>query len=217
MLSGVIVLYYYSCDKSFITDLYISITMDNMNFASLLYLFFRFAPFLIVGFMTMGSVINGQIRGFIYLVGLCFSMVCTYLVMSFGTAETGGSLLCRNFSLNGMVNNKVPLGLAIISHTFFYLVYTIAKYRLEVYNLPVLIIFPVLIIAEIFWNLQNGCFRVSQCICALILAGGLGVVYSVIIDELKMPKLQFLAAGSTREVCNMPQKQKFRCVTTTTG
>jgi hypothetical protein len=95
-------------------------------------------------------------------------------------------------------------------------VYTIAKYRLEVYNLPVLIVFPVLLIAEIFWNLQNSCFTVTQCIMALILAGGLGVTYSVIIDELKMPKLQFLSAGSTREVCNMPQKQKFRCVANST-
>lgn len=190
--------------------------MDNMNLASLLYLFFRFAPFLIVGYMTMGSIITGQIRGFVYLIGLCFSMVCTFLVMSsFESHLSESSLLCKNFSLNGMVNNKVPLGLAIISHTFFYLVYTIAKYRLEVYNLPVLIVFPILLIAEIFWNLQNGCFSVMQCLIALILAGGLGVLYSVIIDELKMPKLQFLSAGSTREVCNMPQKQKFKCVTTT--
>lgn len=194
--------------------------MDDMNLASLLYLFFRFAPFLIVGYMTMGSIITGQIRGFVYLIGLCFSMVCTFLFMSSfggtGPDSANSSLICRNFSLNGMVNNKVPLGLAIISHTFFYLVYTIAKYRLEVYNLPVLIVFPVLLIAEIFWNLQNSCFTVTQCIMALILAGGLGVTYSVIIDELKMPKLQFLSAGSTREVCNMPQKQKFRCVANTT-
>lgn len=192
-----------------------------MNLASLLYLFFRFAPFLIVGYMTMGSIITGQIRGFVYLIGLCFSIVCTFLVISgfYSKAlpSSDASLICSNFSLNGMVNNKIPLGLAIISHTFFYLVYTIAKYRLEVYNLPVLIIFPILLIAEIFWNLQNGCFDVTRCIFTLILAGGLGVTYSVIIDELKMPKLQFLSAGSTREVCNMPQKQKFKCVSTTSN
>jgi hypothetical protein len=169
--------------------------------------------------MTMGSIITGQIRGFVYLIGLCFSIVCTFLVAgglsSTPQTNSDASLICSNFSLNGMVNNKIPLGLAIISHTFFYLVYTIAKYRLEVYNLPVLIVFPILIIAEMIWNLQNGCFGIWRCIGTLILAGGLGVTYSVIIDELKMPKLQFLSAGSTREVCNMPQKQKFKCVSTT--
>ena len=186
--------------------------MQEMNIASLMYIFFRLAPFLIVGYMTLGSVINGQIRGFVYLVGLCFSVLCTHLVVTIAPKpEIDPNFICNNFSVNGMINVSTPLGLAIICHTFFYLIYPVAMYKLEVYNIPLLIIFPILIIAEIFWNLQHSCFSMTQIMMTIIFAGGLGVLYSFIIDQLKMPKLQYLAAGSTREVCNMPKKQTFKC------
>jgi len=190
--------------------------MQDMNIVSVIYIFFRLAPFLIVGFMTLGSVINGQIRGFVYLVGLCFSVFLTHLIVTTFANVTNvtnvhPNLICDGFSVNGIMNVSTPVGLAIICYTFFYLVFPIAKYRLEVYNIPLLIIFPLLIIAEIFWNVQNSCFDFTQIISTIILGGGLGVLYSVIIDSLKMPKLQYLAAGSTREICNMPRKQKFRC------
>lgn len=186
--------------------------MQDMNIVSVIYIFFRLAPFLIVGFMTLGSVINGQIRGFVYLVGLCFSVFITHLMVTIiKKNDIQSNLICGGFSVNGIMNVSTPVGLAIICYTFFYLVFPIAKYRLEVYNIPLLIIFPLLIIAEIFWNVQNSCFNFTQIISTIILGGGLGVLYSVIIDSIQMPKLQYLAAGSTREICNMPRKQKFRC------
>ena len=186
--------------------------MEDMSVASLMYIFFRLAPFLIVGYMTLGSVINGQVRGFVYLVGLCFSMAVTYLCAS-GMQESGTpNFICNNFSLNGLTNNKMPVGLAVMAYTFFYLIYPVAKYKLEVYNIPLLIVFPLLLISEILWNFQHGCFGLGKIILTIFLAGGLGVTYSVIIDQLKMPKLMYLSAGSTREVCNLPQKQKFKCV-----
>ena len=187
--------------------------MQDMNIVSVIYIFFRLAPFLIVGFMTLGSVINGQIRGFVYLVGLCFSVFLTHLIVTTFVDVTNvhKNLICGGFSVNGIMNVSTPVGLAIICYTFFYLVFPVAKYRLEVYNIPLLIIFPLLIVAEIFWNVQNGCFNFTQMILTIILGGVLGVGYSAIIDSLQMPKLQYLAAGSTREICNMPRKQKFRC------
>ena len=188
--------------------------MQEMNIASLMYIFFRLAPFLIVGYMTLGSVINGQIRGFVYLVGLCFSVLCTHLVVTLVPTSNAQNFICNNFSINGMMNVSTPLGLAIISYTFFYLIFPIAMYKLEVYNIPLLIIFPILIVAEIFWNIQHNCFTFPQILATIIFAGGLGVLYSYIIDKLKMPKLQYLAAGSTREICNMPKKQKFKCYNT---
>lgn len=186
--------------------------MEDMNVISLFYLFFRLSPFIVVCFLTLGSVINGEIRGFVYLVGLCFALVCTSLVASALPQDSAEkNLLCKNFSMNGIVNNKMPLGLAILSYSFFYLIYPIAKYRLEIYNIPILIIFPLLLIGELFWNVNYQCFTTMNCAGTLILSGGLGVVYSVILDELKMPRIQYINAGSNKEICTKPTKQKFTC------
>jgi hypothetical protein len=188
--------------------------MQDMNIVSLFYLFFRLSPFIVVCFLTLGSVINGEIRGFVYLVGLCFALVCTSLLASgiYTKIEAADqNLLCKNFSMNGIVNHNMPLGLAILSYSFFYLIYPIAKYRLEIYNIPILIIFPLLLIGELFWNVSYQCFTPLQCVGTLILSGGLGVVYSVIIDLLKLPRIQYIHAGSNKEVCSKPTKQKFTC------
>ena len=186
--------------------------MEDMNIVSLFYLFFRLSPFIVVCFLTLGSVINGEIRGFVYLVGLCFALVCTSLVMSVvPITQIDNNLLCKNFSMNGIVNNNMPLGLAILSYSFFYLVYPIAKYRLEIYNIPILIIFPLLLIGELFWNVTYQCFAPLICMATLILSGVLGVVYSVILDSLKLPRIQYIHAGSNKEVCTKPTKQKFTC------
>jgi hypothetical protein len=188
--------------------------MQDMNIISLFYLFFRLSPFIVVCFLTLGSVINGEIRGFVYLVGLCFGLVCTSLVASGITPKIqpdDQNLLCKNFSMNGIVNHNMPLGLAILSYSFFYLVYPIAKYRLEIYNIPILIIFPLLLIGELFWNVSYQCFTPLQCVGTLILSGGLGVVYSAILDSFKLPRIQYIHAGSNKEICSKPTKQKFTC------
>lgn len=183
-----------------------------MNLISLMYLFFRLAPFIIVSFFVLGSLINGEIKGLIFLVGLCFSMVITYLISNMLKEEQENKhLMCDAFSMNSVINNKFPIGLAIICHTFFYLVFPIAKYRLEIYNIPVLIGFPLLIIAEFVWNTKYNCFGAMQCIGTIIVSGGLGVAYSAMIDSLNLPRLLHTSAGSDRQMCNKPSNQKFRC------
>jgi len=186
--------------------------MEDMNIVSLFYLFFRLSPFIVVCFLTLGSVINGEIRGFVYLVGLCFALVCTSLIVStIPTDNNEKNLLCKNFSMNGIVNHNMPLGLAILSYSFFYLIYPIVKYRLEIYNIPILIIFPLLLIGELFWNVTYQCFTPLQCVGILIMSGALGVAYSALVDSLKLPRIQYIHAGSNKEVCTKPTKQKFTC------
>lgn len=188
--------------------------MVEMTFMTLLYMFFRLAPFILVCFFTLGSVFMGEIRGFVYLVGLCFGMVMTYLIVMMLPFKKDGleqSMICRGFSLNGMVGNKLPMGLAILSYTFFYLLYPIALYKLELPNLAILILFPLLILGEILWNLSYTCFTPMTCIGTVIVAGCLGVLYSFIIDSIKVPRLQYIHMGSNREVCTRPTKQTFRC------
>ena len=189
-------------------------TMD-LNLTSLIYLFFRLSPFILVCFFTLGSIINGELKGFVYLVGLIFT--CFMGVTLVGAVGNGPSesvpAICNLYSVNGIVANKTPLSLVILAYTFFYLVYPIGKYKLAIDNVPMLIFFPILILAEAFWLISKNCFNPLSCFLAFIVGGGLGVAWSAIIDATKLRGLQYYSIGSNRERCSMASKQKFVCKT----
>jgi hypothetical protein len=47
---------------------------------------------------------------------------------------------------------------------------------------------------------------------ASILIGGIvGLVWALIIDSIKQPKLQYFNIGSDKTVCQRPSKQLFKC------
>jgi hypothetical protein len=203
------------------------------NLYNLFYLFFRLSPFIVACFFSLISIFNSDMKGLIYLVGLIFTTAITWI---FGRSiitpknldmmdiefpekaenpiqtETNGiPQVCNFLSLGGFHSfSKVPLGLAVLSYTFFYLLYTIASYHMEIFNIPTLILFPVLILADIWWNISNGCFPVVSCILSLIVAGGLGVGWSAFVQK-NMPNMQYLMVGSNRQMCMKPSETYFTC------
>ena len=191
----------------------------ELNLNSILYLFFRLAPFLIVCLFTLGSIINSEIKGFVYLVGLIFACAMSVLtVESLGEpAESNKALVCSSFTINGILNDKTPVSLVIYAFTFFYLVFPIGKYNLAIDNIAVLIFFPILILAEAYWNISKNCFPVSNSIIAIIIGGGLGVAWSAIIDATKLRALQYYSVGSNRERCSRPSNQRFVCTNYVNG
>jgi len=203
------------------------------NLYTLFYLFFRLSPFIVACFFSLISIFNSDMKGLIYLVGLIFSTAITWLFgrsiitnnnlermgIDFGKGsenpvqleENGIPNVCNFLSLGGFHSfSKVPLGLAVLSYTFFYLLFTIASYHMEIFNLPTLILFPILLLADIWWNISNGCFPVISCLMSLIVAGGLGVGWSAFVQK-NMPKLQYLMVGSNRQMCMKPSETYFSC------
>ena len=189
----------------------------EMNLASMSYLFFRLAPFILVCFFALSSILNSELKGFVYLVGLCFTCFVTFMINgSLGEKSTGEkSLLCNSFSINNVYSDKTPASLIIFGYTFFYLVYPIAKYDLAIHNVPTLVLFPLLIIADMWWNFSHNCFPMISCAITLLIAGLCGVAWSYFIDKTKMAGLQYFNVGSNKEICTRPTLQRFKCVTKT--
>jgi hypothetical protein len=187
--------------------------MEELNLFSLMYTFFRLSPFIIVSFFALGSILLGEIRGFIYGLGLLFSIVLIFIIfnMTPNNNTLTSSIICKNISLNGTINNVAPLGLAILSYTFFYLLYPILKYKSEGANIGIIILFPILLLAEIIWNIKFACFEPTTCVYTLIIACLFGIMYASIIDSLKLPRLNYLNIGSNKEICSKPTNQRFRC------
>jgi hypothetical protein len=193
----------------------------ELNIITLLYLFFRLAPFIIVSYFSLASVFNQDIKGVIYLVGVIITCFSTLIVgNSVGddlTTVTGENGITKNAVCDmltiGKTGNftKIPLGIAIMSYTLIYLVYVIVKYKMELYNLPTLILFPLLILGDLIWNVKNNCFKPTGVVLSIIVGGGIGALWAHIIDSLKQSKLQYFNMTSDKTVCQRPSKQLFKC------
>jgi hypothetical protein len=78
-------------------------------------------------------------------------------------------------------------------------------------NIPTLIFFPALILADIIWNIMNECFKPFSLIMAVVIGGGIGAGWAALIESFKQPRLFFLNVGSDKVVCQRPSKQLFKC------
>lgn len=195
----------------------------ELNLVTLFYLFFRLAPFIIVCFFSLQSVFNQDFKGVIYLVGLIFACFFTTIVgnipgigmLSFNFNEelpVYAKSVCQVLTLgDGHPLSNIPLSQTVLSYTFIYLVYVIAKYGLVMQNIPTLVIFPALIIGDMVWNSMNGCSNFALLFLSTILGGGVGALWAYIIDNTGMVDLQLFNGISSQNVCSRPSKQVLRC------
>ena len=191
--------------------------MINLNF--ILYTAFRLAPFILVSFFSLSSLLNQDLKGIIYLAGLllaCFLAVLVGNQIPAHPIDEKNTLVCNVLTLteNGRLSN-VPLSMTVFCYTFFYLVYIIGKYKLANQNIPTLIIFPLLIIGEYVWNMSYSCAGNYGLLSAFAIGSIIGTVWSAIIDSTKMAELQYFNGISNAAVCSRPSKQIFKCKKTT--
>jgi len=190
----------------------------ELNLITILYLFFRLAPFVIVSYFSLSSLFNQDIKGLIYLVGLL--LACFFTVIIGNSLDIQNSIgdnepknpVCNLITIGASGSfSKIPLGISMLTYTFIYLVYVIAKYHIEIYNIPTLVLFPILILGDLIWNIKNQCYKVYGVILSLIIGGAIGAMWAAIIDSIKKPDLFFLTVGSNKTVCQRPSKQLFKC------
>jgi hypothetical protein len=191
----------------------------ELNIITIIYLFFRLSPFIIVSYFSIASLLNQDIKGVIYLVGVILTCFMTIIVgnsMSDESvsvsSEQGKNAVCDMLTIGSTGSySKIPLGIAIMSYTLIYLVYVIKKHNLEMYNLPTLILFPILILGDMLWNIKNGCFQSFGVILSMGVGAVIGAFWAYIIDSINQPKLQYFNVGSDKTVCQRPSKQLFKC------
>jgi hypothetical protein len=194
--------------------------MGSLNINFILYTAFRLAPFILVSFFSLSSILNQDLKGIIYLAGLLFA---TFFAIMIGNTsyfrnmeqmKPENELICNVLTLTdtGRLSN-VPLSMVVFAYTFFYLVDIIAHYKLAEQNIPTLIIFPLLIIGEFMWNRMYSCVSLPGIVAAFGVGSLMGWAWSAIIRSTGVVQLQYFNGISNAAVCSRPSKQKFKCTT----
>jgi hypothetical protein len=190
----------------------------DLNIISITYLFLRLAPFVLVCFFSLSSLLNQDFKGLVYLCGLIFASFITIMIgnildlPSFSPEERPE--ICNILSINQQGDfSKLPLSQTVFSFTLFYLLIPIIMLKTAKQNIPTLVFFPILILFDIAWNIQNTCYRFEQLFVSLCLGGFIGLSWGYIIYNTRNPSLQYLVGPKNNEVCSKPTKQMFRCKT----
>ena len=99
----------------------------KVGITNILYLAFRLFPFILVTYFTLQSLLNWDLKGIVYLVGLIFACVLSVVFGKSGFITEGVSGMipdpkCNIITLgeSGPLTN-IPLSVTIYSYTFFYL------------------------------------------------------------------------------------------------
>lgn len=194
---------------------------EKLNLNYILYTAFRLSPFIVVSFFTLSSVLNQDLKGVIYLAGLLFASFFSVIISAalkfpaiVSTPENDA--VCSSLTLTDTGRlSKIPLGMVVFTYTFFYLVDVIAKYNLVMQNIPTLILFPALIIAETFWNRKYQCASFNQIGMAVAIGSLCGFVWARIIRSTGAVQLQYFNGINNSQACSRPSKQKFKCTINT--
>lgn len=189
--------------------------LDLYNLQSILYLL---APFIIVCYFVLFSIINVDIKGFVYLIGLT---TCTMLTVFISNGIVGKnnkadqSSLCNLITINHIAGvSNVPLSITIYCFTAAYLFYTMSATHYVLPNFVPLLFFSILILGDMIWLSSNNCFSSENIITAFVVSTLLGIGWGYVINKTENRSLQYLTGDDN--VCNIPKKQTFKCKKGTT-
>jgi hypothetical protein len=121
-------------------------------------------------------------------------------------------LKCNHLTIgaNGPIS-AFPLSQTVFGYTLAYLSYFISINNLVTQNIPIFIIFPILILADMIWNTANGCSTNAYLLSGLILGGIIGMLWAVIIDSMQIADLSYFSGISNKDVCSKPSRSLYKC------
>lgn len=201
--------------------------IEFLNLKALLYVAFRFAPFILVSYFIVSSIFNADIRGIVFLGMLlinCFITIALgnmlsdipFMMVGPATRNKYGTCNTMNLTSGGPLSRALPLNINVFAFTFGYLSNLLAisnDKSLVMRNIPMIIVFSVLIIAQFIWSLSNGCASFFGLFVSLCIGFGLGWGFSYFIVQSGISDLQFFNGIKNEEVCSKMSDEFFKCTT----
>jgi len=191
----------------------------DLNLINVLYMFFRLSPFIIVSYFTLQSILNQDLKGVIYLIGLIVTSFVVFLIASILPEESVSKdsselmkIKCTQLTIgSSQPISKLPLSQTVFGYTLTYLSYFIGVNNLQSQNIPIFILFPVLILGDIFWSTTNMCSTPKYLLISLIISGIVGLLWAMLIESTGVGGFAYLTGIANKDVCSRPTKSLYKC------
>lgn len=190
----------------------------DINLINILYMFFRLAPFLIISYFTLQSLLNQDLKGVIFIVGLVIAAAVTVGIAGILPEEKGlmptdySKIRCTQLTIgHNTPLSKLPLSQTVLGYAISYLSYFIGVHNLQNQNIATFILFPVLILGDIYWSTKNLCSTPKYLLISLIISLIVGMLWAMLIESTEMPDLQYMSGISNKDVCSRPSKSLYKC------
>lgn len=184
--------------------------LDMKNIAGILYFI---APFIIVCYFLFFSIINADLRGIIYLIGLMTGVMATVFICNGLVGKNNmdsQSNLCNLASINHIVGiSNVPISMIIYCFTAAYIMYTSVQYSYVYQIISAIGFFCILILGDTYWLYSNNCFKPVNIFAAFVVSSLLGIGWGYLIDKFPNKSLQYFAGSDT--ACTVPKRRTFKC------
>jgi len=169
-------------------------------------------------------MLSSDVRGVIFLgmlllnciVAVAISGLVGYFNDSFNDDKIPEDkmAMCNALTIgNGERVSRIPLNINIVSFTYAYLVYILAKHDKVNSNIPFIVFFAILLFSMIMWEVISSCVSPIKAVMAIVVGGGLGVGFSEAIDvwAKNIPGLQFFNNITNEEICKRVSNEVFEC------
>ena len=167
------------------------------------------SPFLLAFLMVMISIINSNIKGFVYLCGLVILFGIVYLFQQTIRAQVAPSnKFCNLFNVT---NYSVPsFNSALYLYTISYIL--LPMIVINMINFPLIIVLFLLYIIDCVIKISFGCTPAIGVLMGSFLGLFYGITWYFIIKSSGNTNLLYYDdLISNKIACSKPTKQKFKC------
>ncbi len=181
----------------------------NFNLMDSISLLALISPFFLAFLMVMISIINSNIKGLIYLLGLIILFVLVFLFQNtLRVPMDKTNKFCNIFSIS---QYSVPsFNSALYLYTILYILFPMIT--MQMMNFPLIIVFLLLYIMDCIIKHKNKCSSPIGIVMGSILGAFFGITWFMIIRATGQKGLLYYDdLVSNKIACSRPTKQNFKC------
>jgi len=184
---------------------------------SLFYLAFRFMPFILICYYVISYVFLQHVDALLFLIGLILTCLLAFLAGSISffrdSAMKHNNTICSTIGLaKDQMLSVLPMSTVVYAYALSYLGIPILHYNRNQSNLPILILFPILLFLDILWLYFFGCSSPTNIFAAGLVGMTGGLAYSEIIFQSAYKNQQYDSIITDTDDCNISSSSGFHCV-----
>jgi hypothetical protein len=184
----------------------------SLNYPSVFTFLTVIFPFVLVFTLILISIINSDLKGLIYLLGIIILFVFVYmfqLTLHSVIKIDETSEVCKMFDFTLETYSTPSFNTALYVFTLTYLIFPMIQNK--VINYPLIAILSVIFMTDTVTKIQTKCTTYVGVILGIIIGFLIGVFYYLILKSSNPTLLYYDTFISSKLACQKPKNQNFKC------